>query len=92
MSIVKQVVGLPVRISGEQHTGWLPSCAAMPLPTPVRDVLMDIEVHFDGHGYLLCYQSRDGGVYGDTWHESLAKAEQVASEYFGVQPSQWRDA
>ncbi|WP_169972917.1 hypothetical protein [Tautonia rosea] len=92
MSTVKRVVGLLVRIGGEQHTGWLPAGAAIPLPTPIRDVLIDIEVQFDGHGYLLCYQSRDGDVYGDTWHGTLSEAEQVAAECFGVEPSQWQDA
>jgi hypothetical protein len=91
MSVAKRVLGLPVRIGGEQHSGWLPVRAAQPLPTPIRDVLMDIEIEFDGYGYLLCYQSRDGSVYGDTWHETLAEAEQTAANSLGVQPSHWRD-
>lgn len=92
MSTIKRIVGLPVRIGGEQHTGWLPAGAARPLPTPARDVLIDIEIQFDGHGYLLCYQSRDGDVYGDTWHQTLTEAEEVAAECFRLTPSQWQEA
>ena len=92
MSPLKRVVELRVRIGGQQHSGWLPAGAATPLPTPVRDVLLDIEIQDDGSGYLLCYASRDGSAYGDTWHESVEAAEQAAAEYFGVQPSQWDPA
>ena len=42
--IVKRVTGVPVRFGGEEHRGWLPAGAAVPLPTPVRDVLLDIEI------------------------------------------------
>ena len=90
--VVKRVVGLPIRIGGEEHTGWLPPGAATPLPTPIRDVVLDIEIQYDGDGYLLCYEAREGGFSGDTWHESLEDAELAAAESFGVQPSQWRAA
>src|SRR4051812_45144632 len=90
MSIVKLVLGLPIRVGGEQHSGWLPAGAAKPLPTPIRDLLIDIRIEYDGAGYLLCYESRDGSVSGDTWHESLAGAELVAAEKLGVQSVQWQ--
>ncbi len=62
----------------------------MPLPTPVREVLLDVEIQFDDYGYLLCYSSQDGSLSADTWHVSLAEAEQVAAEKFGVQASAWQ--
>jgi hypothetical protein len=90
MTVVKRITGLPVLVGGEKHSGWLPAGAAVPLPTPRRDVVMDLEIQFDGHGYLLCYASRDGSVSGDTWHQSLAEAERAAAETFGVQSAQWQ--
>ena len=90
MSIVKRVVGLPLQFGGEEHEGWLPPGAARPLPTQVRHVVLDIEIEFDGHGYLLCWMSRDHSVVGDTWHQSLADAEKAATKNFGVQPLQWQ--
>jgi hypothetical protein len=89
LSVVARASGVPVRIGGESHAGWLPRGAAIPLPTPVRNLIVDIEIQFDGTGYLLCYQSRDGSFVGDTWHHSLEDAKLSAVEQLGVQPSQW---
>lgn len=89
MKVVKFIHGRPLRIGGEEHTGWLPPGAAKPLPTPVRDVLLDVEIRFDGSGYLLCYWSTDGTVFGDTWHESVSDAENAATDYFGIDGSEW---
>jgi hypothetical protein len=87
--IIKRVSGLSVRFGGEVHSGWLPAGAAIPLPTPIRDVLLDLEIQFDGDGYLLCHRSHDGTVQGDTWHPTIIEAERAAAQDFGVQPSQW---
>ncbi len=92
MDRVKWIVGFPFRLGGEPHSGWLPPGAAIPLPTPVRDVLLDIDIQHDGGGYLLCYSSQDGTFSGDTWHQSIEAAEQAAKEDFGVQASQWLNA
>lgn len=91
ISVVKKITGHVVRVGGDQHSGWLPEGASTPLPTPARDVTFDIEIQFDGFGYLLCYESQAGDLYGDTWHETLGEAEVEAAEMFGVQPSQWQD-
>ena len=48
--IVKRVTSLPVQFGGEQQAGWLPAGAAVPLPTPAIDVLLDIEIQSDGDG------------------------------------------
>lgn len=91
ISVLKKITGHRVRVGGAQHSGWLPEGAATPLPTPVREVAFDLEIQFDGSGYLLCYASRTGDLYGDTWHETLEDAQEAAAEMFGAQPSQWKD-
>jgi hypothetical protein len=90
--VVLRAVGLPIRLGGEQHTGWLPAGAAIPLPTPIRDLIFDFEIQYDGSGYLLCYSSQDESVFGDTWHETLPEARAAALEQFGVLPEHWRAA
>jgi hypothetical protein len=90
LTSVKYIEGQMVRVGGTQHSGWLPETAAVPLPTPQRDVLFDLKIEFDGFGYLLCYKSQDGKLYGDTWHETLTEAEEVAAEMFGVRSEQWQ--
>lgn len=88
--VVRRLVGFSVRIGGEQHSGWLPAGAAKPVPTPVRDVLLDLEIQYDGYGYLLCYMSQDHSVYGDSWHATLAEAEQAAAWHFGIGLERWQ--
>ena len=92
MTIVKKITGHVARVGGTQHCGWLPEGAAAPLPTPARDVAFNLEIQSDGSGYLLCYASEAGALYGDTWHETLDEAEEQAAEWFGVSRDQWREA
>jgi hypothetical protein len=89
---VKTVTGHKVRVGGEQHSGWLPESASRPLATPVRDLLFDLEIQFDGFGYLLCYASQNGELNGDTWHKTLQEAEDVALEEFRVRYEQWQES
>jgi hypothetical protein len=89
MSTLKVILERPVRMGGQQHTGWLPAGAARPLPTPIRDLLFNFDIQFDGFGYLLCYVSMDDTVYGDTWHESLDQAEAAALDNFGITANEW---
>src|SRR5581483_10908226 len=84
MSVLKKISGYKMRVGGTQHSGWLPEGSAAPLPIPVRDVTFDLEIQFDGSGYLLCCVSQAGDLYCDTWHESLNDAEEQAAEVFGV--------
>jgi hypothetical protein len=90
MTIVKQVFGHQVTFGGERHSGWLPQGAAMPNPTPTRDVALNITIESDGAGYLLCWASSDHAVAGDLWYQMLADAEQAAIENFGVAADQWQ--
>lgn len=89
MTLVKRVTGLPFRFGGEEHSGWLPSGAAKPLPTPTEDVLLDVEIDAIPGGFLLYWKSQDGERFGDTWHRSIAEAEAEASRYFGIRQDQW---
>jgi len=90
MTIVKRILGHRVVVGGEQHSGWLPEGATTPLPTPTRDVAFNIEIEFDGSGYLLIYVSAKGDLYGDTWHRTLDDAIEAAFETFGVRDDQWQ--
>ena len=90
METVKSIKNRPVTIGGEEHSGWLPPGAAMPLPTPIRHLLLNFVIEFDGGGYLLCHESTDGAVSGDTWHQTLADAEEAANDAFGIMASEWR--
>jgi len=85
MRLVKRVVEHQVTVGGYEHSGWRPEGSSRPLPTPVRDVLMNLEIQFDGSGYLLCYASNDGELSGDTWHQTLEEAQHAAADIFGMQ-------
>jgi len=50
MTVVKQILGHHVTFGGERHSGWLPQGAAMPKPTPTRDVALNITIESDGAG------------------------------------------
>ncbi|MDB5391758.1 MAG: hypothetical protein JWM11_7404 [Planctomycetaceae bacterium] len=85
-----RITNFPFEFGGEVHSGWLPPNAAIPLPTPIQHVLLDIEIQFDGFGYLLLYSSQDGSISGDTWHQTMAEAQQAATQNFGVQLLEWQ--
>ena len=90
METLKFIKNRPMTIGGDEHSGWLPAGAATPLPTPIRHLLINFEIQFDGGGYLLCHESTDGTVSGDTWHQKLADAEKAANDWFGIAASEWR--
>ena len=90
MESVRFIKNRPMTIGGEEHSGWLPAGAATPLPTPIRHLLFNFEIQFDGDGYLLCHESTDGTVSGDTWHPTLADAENAAHDWFGIAALEWR--
>lgn len=77
-------------IGGEEHSGWLPAGAATLLPTPMRHLLFNLEILFDGEGYLLCHESTYGTVSGDTWHQTLSDAENSAHDWFGIAGTEWK--
>jgi hypothetical protein len=89
-NVVKHVTGLPFQFGGEEHSGWLPRGAAKPLPTPIENVMLDIEIVSEGSGYLLCWNAREGKRSGDWWFKTLSEAEVAATEYFGITRNQWK--
>jgi hypothetical protein len=92
MHVFSKVSARKVRIGGEQHSGWLPEGFATPLPTPMREVAMTFEITDDGGGnYLLIYHSEDKSVHGDTWHQSIDEAKEVAESSFHIRRDEWKD-
>ena len=80
MAVIKRVLGLPFRFGGAQHSGWLPPGAITPLPTPIEDVILDVEIEAVDGGFLLIYQSRDGSKFADSWFQTLEQAEAAARD------------
>jgi len=89
MAVIKRVSGLPLRFGGVEHSGWLPSGAATPLPTPIKDVVLDVHIEAIDAGFLLIWESRDGSEFADTWHQSLEHAEEYAKTELGISRDQW---
>jgi hypothetical protein len=89
MSVVSRINNFHTTIGGEAHSGWLPPDAALPLPTPRRDVVLNFVIECEGSGYLLIVNSADDSVRGDTWHQSVADAQELAESWYGVSPTAW---
>ena len=90
MRVIRRVLNRTVRFGGHEHSGWLPSGAAQPLPTPTIDVLLNLEiVSDDGSGYFLQSSSTNTSYISDTWHEDLEGAIEQARLQFGIEPHEW---
>jgi hypothetical protein len=89
VTVIRRVDNFPATIGGEPHSGWLPQGAAVPLPTPTRNVVLNFTIECDASGYLLIVQSTDGSVDHDTWHETVADVQAQAESWYGVPPSAW---
>ncbi|SIO61381.1 hypothetical protein SAMN05444166_6743 [Singulisphaera sp. GP187] len=93
MSVIKRVSGVSYVYGGEPHRGWLPPGAAIPLPTPVHRVTLDITIEEEGPGYLLIITAQgDSSFASDSWFDTLTGAESMALEWFGIAPDQWQYA
>jgi hypothetical protein len=91
MPTVERVEQFRTTIGGHPHTGWLPAGAAVPLPTPARDIELDLTIEDDGgSGFLRIFHSSDGSVRGDTWHQTIQDARETARNSFGVPLEAWR--
>lgn len=96
---LKQIRRWPFTIGGHEHRGWLPPGAATPLPTPIENELLDVSIERGDGGYLLIWgcplaetgHSEGPPKSGDSWHATLADAEQAAREMFGIGPEDWTD-
>ena len=80
-----------VQFGGEEHSGWLPPGATKPLPTPIENVILDLEIEATEGSFILCWSSNDGLYSGDNWYEQLNDVVAAASDLFGVEPSQWSE-
>ena len=91
--MIRRILGIRHRFGGEEPTGWLPPVAARPLPTPIRDVTVDLSIESEGPGFLLIVScAEDGRLSSDTWFDHLADAVEAAELEFGVRPEQWRQS
>jgi hypothetical protein len=91
MAIIERIDGIRLTLGGEPHSGWLPLGAAAPRPTPMHEIELDLTIESEnGGGFLLIFESRDGSIRGDTWHESLADARDEARRSFGIALEAWR--
>lgn len=90
--IVLRVTEKEVVVGGTQHSGWSSAGVGRPLFEPIRAVRMSLEIDDDAGGYPLCFWSKDAGLFGDTWHETLDQAKQAALDDFGVQDNEWMPA
>ncbi len=91
IAVLKHAADLNVHFGGETHSGWLPPGAAMPLPTPIERVVLDVEIHREGTGFVLSWNAREGDRCGDLWFETLSAAEAAATEEFGIARDDWQD-
>jgi hypothetical protein len=95
--VVKKVEGWLFTFGGETHSGWLPPNAAIPLPTPVEHVVLDVTIEKCDGGYLLEWAAKPTATsrellppkVGDSWHESIDDAETAAQEWFGIEREHW---
>src|SRR5262245_3226697 len=89
MAVIAQRRGWKMVIGGDGHVGWLPTGAAAPPSEPVRQVLLNVEIHRDASGYFLTYTASDGSMAGDTWHQTREQAEAAARKLFGLKEADW---
>lgn len=73
-----------MRTPGGRHAG-----AAVPLPSPERQVNTTLTIESEGDGYLLIVESEDGSLSGDTWHATIADAQRQAEASYKVPISAW---
>lgn len=98
-TVLKKVEAWPFAFGGEKHSGWLPSNAVTPKPTPVERELLDVQIESTDSGYLLTWAARPSPTcrellppkVGDTWHETIEDAEAAAHDYFGIEHEHWTD-
>jgi hypothetical protein len=82
-----------VRVIGAGNTkgGW--GMAGDRLPTTLtHEEIFDIEIYFDGVGYLLCYSTADNSFYGDSLHPTELEAKESAFEDMRVGFNEWKYA
>jgi hypothetical protein len=51
-----------------------------------------VTIEGDGSGYLLITAAQDESFCWDSWHQSIAEAEDAALLQFGIPREKWVDA
>ncbi len=96
--LIKEVYGLHIKFGGDQHSGWLPKNAALPLPTVVEEEIVDVRIMEQDEGYTLEWSARSSAANpkpmppksGDLWFESIEDAEISAFKMFGIRQDDWQ--
>ena len=88
--LLYRLTGREVTFGGESHSGWLPDAAALPLPTPLQRVTLDLSIVEARPGsYFLLWNEPAGRLAGDTWHPSAEEALEQAELSFGIARAEW---
>jgi hypothetical protein len=90
MRVLKETLGKHVRFGGEELRGWLPTGSAVPLPAPVENAIVDVRILETEGGFILEWKSRNGNDSNDSWHRTVADAENQAEDQFGIRASDWQ--
>ena len=89
MKVLQQVIGRTVGFGGEEPSGWLPSNASTPLPTPFEQVILDVRILEVQGGFILEWQSSNPDYSNDSWHMTIEDAKSQAMDQFGIETSEW---
>jgi hypothetical protein len=93
MSVLKRAsVRCVVGGKMEPGYGWMTAHSGRPLPEPVREVTLHIELQFEDSGYLVICTSDDPQIWCDNWYGSQEEAETAAADVYGVRPEDWKAA
>jgi hypothetical protein len=91
VKVVQQVIGKPVALGRQEATGWIPSNAAIPQPTPLVEATLDVRILEDESGFILEWRSRTGDYSNDSWHATIEEAQREAMDRFGIAVSEWNE-
>jgi len=92
MKLLKQVLGKQIEFGGAEHTGWLPLNSAVPPPTHIEKDVVDVRVLETDGGFIVEWESENSEYSDDSWHATLADAQDYAQDQFGIEPAEWEIA
>jgi hypothetical protein len=92
MKLLKQVLGKQIEFGSEEHTGWLPLDSAVPPPTPVEKVVVDVRILETDGGFIVKWESKDTHHSNDSWHTTLPDAQKYAQDQFGIEATEWENS
>ena len=90
MKVYASIRNRPTWITGWPQGGWH---GADPSEPGARRLPFHFDLTDDGDaGFLLVYDSADGVLAADTWHQTLADPYDVAESCFGIRRPEWMPA